>query len=212
LALSGRDGEAPEGFFVNDLSSNPTMSVREVAQALGVSERTVRRHAEEMGITRNGVKTYLTEPQVTEIKLRIERSGRNDLDNVGQLPKTRLEKALIIQQAMQLQAEEISELQEENVVLKKRVARMTHNNQTYTTTEVAKELGLKSAQELNKLLHEKGITYKDARGVWLLYSEYADRGFQRIKQKEVSPGVVKYYAEWTGIGRDWLIGIFREDA
>jgi prophage antirepressor-like protein len=88
-----------------------------------------------------------------------------------------------------------------------RVSRLVHNNRTYTTGEIAKELGMRSAQELNETLHVMGVIYKDARGVWLLYSEYASRGFQNIKQREVN-GATRYYAEWTGVGRDWLIGIF----
>lgn len=87
-----------------------------------------------------------------------------------------------------------------------RVERLVHNNRTYSTTEISKELGMKSAQELNQLLCEKGIQYKDRRGVWLLYADYADKGFQNIKQKE-KDGAVIYYSEWTGIGRDWLLGL-----
>lgn len=58
------------------------MTVREVSEALNVSERTIQRHAEKMGMTRNGFTTYLSENDVTRIKQAIERSGRTDLDNV----------------------------------------------------------------------------------------------------------------------------------
>lgn len=91
-----------------------------------------------------------------------------------------------------------------------RTSRLIHNNRTYPSTEIAKELGMKSAQELHKALSSKGILYKDKRGIWLLYSEYADKGFQRIGQKEVN-GIIVYYSEWTGVGRDWLIGLFSKD-
>lgn len=36
--------------------------------------------------------------------------------------------------------------------------------------------------------------------------DYTDKGFRNIKQKEVN-GAIVYYSEWTGIGRDWLIGL-----
>lgn len=62
------------------------MNTKETAEALGVSERTIRRHAESMGLTENGKQTELDEKAVTIIKKQIERSGRNDLDNVVQLP------------------------------------------------------------------------------------------------------------------------------
>lgn len=88
-----------------------------------------------------------------------------------------------------------------------RVSRLVHNQTTYTSTEMAKELGMKSAQELHETLRAKGIIFKDARGLWLLYSEYSGRGFQNIKQREIN-GSPRYYAEWTGVGRDWLVGLF----
>lgn len=45
-----------------------------------------------------------------------------------------------------------------------------------TTTQVAKLLGLKSAIQLNNMLHEVGIQYKQS-GQWLLYSKYSDKGY-----------------------------------
>lgn len=90
-----------------------------------------------------------------------------------------------------------------------RTNRLIHNNHTYSTTEIAKELGMKSAQELNQKLLDMGVHYKDRRGVWLLNAEYSDKGFQNIKQKEIDGKKDPvYYAEWTGIGRDWLVGMF----
>lgn len=92
-------------------------------------------------------------------------------------------------------------------IAENRVDRLIHDNKTFTTTEIAKELGMKSAQELNQALLAKGISYKDTRGVWLLHSPYSANGFQRIKE-DVKHDKVIYYAEWTGIGRDWLLGVF----
>jgi phage regulator Rha-like protein len=96
---------------------------------------------------------------------------------------------------------------EQKQIAETRVNRLIHDNKTFTTSEIAKEIGMKSAQELNQALLAKGISYKDARGVWLLHSQYSGKEFQRIKESEKN-GKVIYYAEWTGIGRDWLLGIF----
>ena len=62
------------------------MNTREIAEILNVSERTVRRHAGALGLTENGKQTMLDEKAITSIKNQIEKSGRNDLDNVVQLP------------------------------------------------------------------------------------------------------------------------------
>ena len=91
-----------------------TMTVAEVANAFGVDNSTVRKHANKMGLTEKGKVTKLTEKDVTDIKMKIERSGRNDIGNVSYLPKTNLEKQLLIKQAMMLQEQMICELQEEN--------------------------------------------------------------------------------------------------
>ena len=45
---------------------------------------------------------------------------------------------------------------------------LMHFNKLYTTTEIAKELGIKSAAKLNKVLNDKGIQFKQ-NGTWVLY-------------------------------------------
>lgn len=98
---------------------------------------------------------------------------------------------------------------EKLIAAEARTNRLLHNNTTFSTTEIAKELGFRSAQALNQKLSEKGVLYKDRRGVWLLNAEYAEKGFQNLKQKEVEgKSEPIYYAEWTGLGRDWLLGLF----
>lgn len=114
---------------------------------------------------------------------------------------------LVMARALQAASRTIETYRERLVSAESRIDRLVHNNRTYTVGELAKELGFRSAQELNQDLKDRGIQYKDGRGVWLLYSEYADKGFTRIKQMEHS-GVPRYYMQWTGIGRDWLLGLY----
>lgn len=82
--------------------------------------------------------------------------------------------------------------------------RLIHDSKTYTTTEIAKELGYKSATALNKDLESKKIQYK-VNGTWVLTSRYSDKGYQSIKQIELDNGKIIYDRKWTGKGRDWLI-------
>ena len=82
--------------------------------------------------------------------------------------------------------------------------RLIHGSKTYTTTEIAKELGYKSATALNKDLESKKIQYK-VNGTWVLTSRYSDKGYQSIKQIELDNGKIIYDRKWTGKGRDWLI-------
>lgn len=82
--------------------------------------------------------------------------------------------------------------------------RLIHDSKTYTATEIAKELGYRSATALNKDLEEKKIQYK-VNGTWVLTSRYSEKGYQSIKQIELENGKIIYDRKWTGKGRDWLI-------
>lgn len=84
---------------------------------------------------------------------------------------------------------------------------LMHVNKTYTMTEIAKEIGLKSANELNKILAEKKIQYK-SNGTWVMYSDYSDLGYESIKQEALDNGHVIYYRRITQLGRKFILGLF----
>lgn len=88
------------------------------------------------------------------------------------------------------------------------VKMLVHDVKTYTSSELAKELGIKSAIALNKLLEEKKIQFKQ-NGTWLLYSEYSERGYTSIKQIQLDSGRIQYDRRWTGKGRDFILSLFR---
>lgn len=79
----------------------------------------------------------------------------------------------------------LTKLKEERaarVEAERKNAILMHVNKTYTITEIAKELGLKSAMQLNRILAEKKIQYQ-VNGTWLMYSNYSDCGYEEIKQE-----------------------------
>lgn len=84
---------------------------------------------------------------------------------------------------------------------------LMHVNKTYTMTEIAKEIGLKSANELNKILAEKKIQYK-SNGTWVMYSDYSDLGYESIKQETLDNGRVIYHRRITQLGRKFILGLF----
>lgn len=84
---------------------------------------------------------------------------------------------------------------------------LMHVNKTYTMTEIAKELNLKSAIELNKLLAEKHIQYK-VNDTWVLYSDYSNLGYEDIKQEVLDNGKVIYHRKITQLGREFILGLF----
>lgn len=88
---------------------------------------------------------------------------------------------------------------------------LTHVNKTYTMTEIAKELNLKSAIQLNKLLADKKIQYS-VNGTWVLYSPYSSMGYEEIKQEILDNGKVIYHRRITQLGREFILQLFNEVA
>lgn len=103
----------------------------------------------------------------------------------------------------------LTKLKEERkarIEAEKKNAILTHVNKTYTMTEIAKELNLKSAAELNKILSEKKIQYK-INGTWVLYSDYSNLGYEDIKQEVLDNGKVIYHRKITQLGRDFILNL-----
>lgn len=83
---------------------------------------------------------------------------------------------------------------------------LIHVQKTFTSTEIAKELGMKSARELNNWLCSSGVQYKQ-NGTWVLYSKYADLGYTEIKQQALDNGHVVYDRRWTNDGRSFILNL-----
>ncbi|WP_297638601.1 antA/AntB antirepressor family protein [uncultured Clostridium sp.] len=92
--------------------------------------------------------------------------------------------------------------------LEDKIEVLTHVNKLYTSTEIAKELGLKSATELNKLLSDKKIQYK-VNNTWVLTAKYSNAGYESIKQTVLDNGKVIYDRKFTQIGRDFILNLFK---
>lgn len=84
-------------------------------------------------------------------------------------------------------------------------------NKTYTVTEIAKELGLRSATQLNRILVEKKIQYQ-VNGTWVMYSRYSDQGYEEIKQEVLDSGRVIYHRRITQMGREFILSLFQAAA
>lgn len=102
----------------------------------------------------------------------------------------------------------LKEEREKREEAERRNAILTHVNKTYTMTEIAKELGLRSANELNRWLSDMHIQYK-VNGTWVMYSDYSDKGYEDIKQEVLDSGKVVYHRKITQIGREFIISLFQ---
>ena len=90
----------------------------------------------------------------------------------------------------------------------RRNAILMHTTKTYTTTEIAKEIGFKSAIALNNKLAEKKVQFKQ-NGTWVLYSKYSDLGYTDIKQSVLDNGKIVYDRHWTQDGRAFILELLK---
>lgn len=99
--------------------------------------------------------------------------------------------------------------EEARIEAEKKNAILMHINKNYTVTEIAKELGMKSAVELNKALKDKKIQYS-INGTWVMYSNYSNLGYEDIKQEILDSGKVVYHRKITQLGRDFILNLFKK--
>lgn len=111
----------------------------------------------------------------------------------------------------------IDEIKVKNVLIAEYEPKVTYYDQilssvdTITITQIAKDYGM-SAQELNKLLHEQGIQYKQNKQ-WILYQKYAKLGYTKSKTvpityKNGEQGVA-LNTQWTQKGRLFLYELLK---
>lgn len=173
-----------------DLFGTSHMTVREISDALDVDVSTINKKIKLIfpGLVNHGKTTLLNEEQVTIVKRAIFDQNPN-LGRVSEV-KTSLEKELIIQQAMQFQAEKISLMERELSEMKPKADfydRVTRGDDTIDLGEAAKVLNIPGMGRNNlfQFLREKGILMKSN----VPYQEYLDRGYFKIVEVETGVGV-----------------------
>lgn len=197
------------------------MTVSEVADALQVTNRTVLNYVKKVYPEKleSGVKTYLNEKEVTAIKLKLQQNQH--LERSFQLPKTDLEKELLIQQAMQFQAEKIDRLQKQNQLLENKIqedkpliefaSNIQESSDAISIGEFAKILSkngyvigqnnlFKKLRELKMIYckRDKNIPYQHAiEAGWFKYDEFN----KKITLKETEEVIDKICTKITITGK-----------
>lgn len=86
---------------------------------------------------------------------------------------------------------------------------------TYTSTQLSKELGMREAEQLHKALKEKGIMFKQS-GQWMLTAKYSEMGYTKPRtttytRSDGSQGT-NTITVWTEKGRAFLHKVFTQEA
>lgn len=81
-----------------------------------------------------------------------------------------------------------------------------------TPTQIAKDYG-RSAQWLNRTLHELGIQYRQ-NGTWVLYQKYADKGYVKSRTHSYADNAGEFHTSiltcWTEKGRKFIYELLAE--
>ena len=82
-----------------------------------------------------------------------------------------------------------------------------------SATEIAKDYG-KTANWLNKYLHEKGVQFKQG-GIWLLYQKYAEKGYTSTKTHTFNgkdgKQHTRLHTHWNQKGRLFIYELLKQD-
>lgn len=197
---------------MNEIESK-LMTTKELAEMLGVSTDSIQNTVKKLGenfrrvIKTNSQGGYLfNEVQATAIKLELQNHSKVNFAS----PKTELEENLLVEQAMNILHKKIKILTERAIKAESTNAILMHINKTYTATEVAKEIGLRSAEELNRYLEKNGIQFKQ-NGTWLPKADFADCGYFEIKQGITDNGYVYYDRKITQLGREFILKLYEKN-
>ncbi len=166
----------------NSLSTKQTMTIQEVSSALGASRTTIERAVKMLypDIIQHGRTTYLSEYQVTQIKIKLQTSNSFNLEGVT----TDLEMAEKAASVMKWLHEKISTLQMELDTVKPKAIvydKFMDGSNGQPIGDVAKVIGRKP-NELHRLLREAKIM----RDNYTPFSEYSH--YFIVKEKPLPNG------------------------
>ena len=153
-----------------------------------------------------------------EVLPAIRKTGGYMITKADDTPEEIMARALLVaQDTMKRKEERIRLLEEKNLILeeqhKESVPKLEYHDKvlmsadTYTTNQIAKELGL-SAITLNKKLKSLGVQYRQS-GQWLLYAKYQNKGYTKTHTYTFThvttgqPGT-KMRTVWTEKGRKFI--------
>lgn len=208
------------------VAGDKRMTVREVAEVLGADESTIRRHIKairdnsgNVAGVEHGKTTYLTEAEVTEIKRRIERSGRNDLASVGQAARatTELERRLLVAQAMQILQEDLASARADLAAAAPKVEffdAVANSRDAITMRDVAAALNIPGWGRNRIFARLRAFAILDDRNI--PYREYQDRGYFRVVERSWSDSKGEAHIALTTLvyqkGVDFIRKIVQEPA
>jgi phage antirepressor YoqD-like protein len=185
------------------------MTIKEVSVALGVSADTIYNSAKSLfpELFRKGKATCLNEVQVTEVKMNLRKNSE-----VASMPKTDLEKKLIVAQAIQILQEEIEVLKKQNKAMLPKADyydALVDSNALMSFRDTCHELKVKEKKFVQYLIEKKYI-YRDTEGK---IRPYADKmNYFEVKDFIADTGFVGFHTLITIKGKEHFKEIVNSNA
>ena len=166
---------------------------------------------------KKGVKTILKEIRQTGGYLATQ---QEDTPEVIMARALQVAQSTIEKHQRQLELAEAT-IEEQTAQLKEQAPKVEYvdnvlaSANTYTSTQLAKELNLRHAEHLHALLKDRGVMYRQS-GQWLITAKYSERGYTKTRthayvRSDGSQGT-NNITVWTESGRLFLHDLFTAKA
>ena len=138
----------------------------------------------------------------SEVLPSIRKDGGYMVADTSETPEELIARALVVANKT------IERVEKEKEKLFQEKQELLHTGRTYTSTEIAKELGYSSATELNRVLERAGVQYK-VNKTWVLTARYSKNRYTSLKQIVLESGHIVYDRRWTNLGREFILNNFK---
>ena len=189
---------------MNELTTGNTITVKEVAEKLNVSTDLIKKRIREIfpDKMQNGKTTYLSQKEVTIIKLRIQENSSlstyDDRNRLSEMPQTELEQNMVVIQAMTILHQRNKSLQAEVEDMKPKAVSydaFISTGNLHDMSKVAKMFNT-GRNRLFKLLREQKVLRHDNEP----YQQFVDNHYFEVKKRVIATGESKAVTKVTAKG------------
>ncbi|MCB2830644.1 phage antirepressor [Streptococcus dysgalactiae] len=149
----------------------------------------------------------------SEVLPTIRKHGMYAVDDLLDNPDMAIAAFQRLKEERQLRLQAQEEVAQKNQIISEMKPKATYydlilqSDSLVAITVIAKDYG-KSARWLNTLLHELKVQYRQG-NTWLLYQQYADRGYTQSKTHTIDAERSKMHTYWTQKGRLFIYDLLK---
>ena len=153
--------------------------------------------------------------KVKEILRTLRKTGsysitKSPMERILENSKNQYEAALAIADMLKIEQDKQRLIESRADKAEDEVKTLVHDDEnTYTATDIAKDLGFRSAIAFNQWLKDIGFQYKQGKH-WVVKAKYAEEGLVKIKLKDTGNGFNVKTMQFTNKGKLWITNKFKE--